>query len=430
MPPPVPRVPGVLPSGLRVLLLACLAAAWGGCSADGPPPLPAPENRTCPGDAAADPARARVRGGSSLQDKNYYLLTLFQELPDAAAAVALDPRLRAIGEDRRERLRQAVATCGSDMDCLAGALLFTAEDAGRVGDELARLAGEPALGCGLVEAEMRPSGMFLLHAGSTDPEMLRSAWLDTVEGLRVAFDSHARSLPPDDLARIASDALEGPAGRPASFFEPLLGVVLAALVAQGRDEAGRYEPLEAGENRAACARAVRIDWAAYPYPAILVPGLGPEDEGVPLSPLGRFRCHLAAERFAAGTAPFLVLSGGHVHPDRTPFAEALEMKRYLTGELGVPEDALFVDPHARHTTTNLRNLARLLHRYGLPVERPSLVTTDPFQALYIARMLDDRCARELGYLPYRSLNPISAFDVEVLPDIRSLHADPSDPLDP
>jgi hypothetical protein len=99
-------------------------------------------------------------------------------------------------------------------------------------------------------------------------------------------------------------------------------------------------------------------------------------------------------------------------------------------DLGVPENAIFVDPHARHTTTNLRNFARLLYRYGLPADRVSLVTTDLFQAAYIAFMLDERCSRELGYLPYRELRSISAFDTEFLPDIRSLQADPRDPLDP
>jgi uncharacterized SAM-binding protein YcdF (DUF218 family) len=32
------------------------------------------------------------------------------------------------------------------------------------------------------------------------------------------------------------------------------------------------------------------------------------------------------------------------------------MKRQLVALFGIPESAILVDPHARHTTTNLRNV--------------------------------------------------------------------------
>jgi len=89
--------------------------------------------------------------------------------------------------------------------------------------------------------------------------------------------------------------------------------------------------------------------------------------------------------------------------------------------------------HARHTTTNLRNASRLLYRYGVPTDRPLLVTSDFGQSLYIGHwhgMFGPRCQDELGYLPWRSLVPLSQYDTCMRPAAVSLHADGRDPLDP
>jgi uncharacterized SAM-binding protein YcdF (DUF218 family) len=97
-----------------------------------------------------------------------------------------------------------------------------------------------------------------------------------------------------------------------------------------------------------------------------------------LSPAGRLRDELAAKRFRDGKAPFLIVSGGFVHPIRTEFSEAIEMKHDLMTRFGIPADSIIVDPHARHTTTNMRNAARLMYRYGIPFDKTALVTTDPW----------------------------------------------------
>ena len=98
---------------------------------------------------------------------------------------------------------------------------------------------------------------------------------------------------------------------------------------------------------------------------------------------------------------------------------------------GIPAEAIIVDPHARHTTTNMRNAARLIYRYGIPFDKKALVTTDPQQSDYIENpTFEKRCLNELGYLPYRLVRRTSAFDLEFLPQIESLQADPTDPLDP
>jgi hypothetical protein len=174
-----------------------------------------------------------------------------------------------------------------------------------------------------------------------------------------------------------------------------------------------------------------VDWGRYQYSVIVVPGEGNEIPGVALSPGGKVRDDIAAKRFHDGLAPFVLVSGGFVHPAHTEFSEAGEMKRDLSTRLGVPVDAIIVDPHARHTTTNMRNAARLIYRYGAPFDKKGLVSTDPRQSSYIeGAAFARRCVDELGYVPYKILGRKSLFDLEFLPVVDSLQSDPRDLLDP
>ena len=221
----------------------------------------------------------------------------------------------------------------------------------------------------------------------------------------------------------------------APFFAPLLTLVLESLAAEGRDEATRYEPLAQGENAAALARIPSLDFSKYPFSVVMVPGLGPTNLDAPLSEGGQVRADQAAARFSAGLAPVIVLSGGHVHPDRTPYSEAIEMKKYLMQTYSIPESALLIDPHARHTTTNLRNVARLMYRYGIPTDQPVLITTDFGQTLYIAATSDaavfgKRCLSELGYKPWRGITRLDDLDNCWIPSVQSLQQDARDLLDP
>jgi vancomycin permeability regulator SanA len=55
------------------------------------------------------------------------------------------------------------------------------------------------------------------------------------------------------------------------------------------------------------------------------------------------------------------------HPDnpRTPYNEAFQMKQILTRELGIPQGRIIIDSYALHSTTNLRNVARLMLQLGI-----------------------------------------------------------------
>lgn len=373
-----------------------------------------------------DPGYSAKASGNWVQDKNWYLLTLLQVAPDLRAALASDGILKTISEDREDAFRQAVTACGDDAECLGGAIRWSDAQRDAVAEELVRVLLLEYNGNDVVNGHLRPSGRFHLQHELKDDGLLRAAWIGTIDALNRVIDTYALSVtdPSGFLGKVADDHPDA-----LLFFEPALLVALAGLVRHGRDEAGRYEPLELGENQAALQRIPGIAWGAWRFPLILVPGWGPPNLTEPLASLGRDHCDLAAARWKAGLAPFLVLSGGHVSPDKTPYAEALEMKKYLMESHGVPEDAILVDPHARHTTTNLRNAARLWIRYGIPLEKPGLITTDFIQAGYIAE-LDPRCMNELGYLPYRVMEVLSINDDCFLPAPTSLHVDADDPLDP
>jgi hypothetical protein len=214
-------------------------------------------------------------------------------------------------------------------------------------------------------------------------------------------------------------------------FSPSLRFATELMWLNHRDEAGRHEPLETKENEAAFRHVASVDWTKFPYLAIVVPGAWNDRPGVHLSPGGKLRDEIAAKRFREGKARFLIVSGGYVHPERTEYSEAIEMRRDLMTRFGIPAEATIVDPHARHTTTNMRNAARLIHPYGIPFDKKALVSTDPQQSDYIENpTFEKRCLNELGYLPYRLVRRTSAFDLEFLPQIESLQADPTDPLDP
>jgi hypothetical protein len=189
--------------------------------------------------------------------------------------------------------------------------------------------------------------------------------------------------------------------------------------------------MEQGENKAAYAAIIHTDWKKYPYSAIVIPGAGPGDRQTPLSTKGKERLDLAVERYRQGKAPFLLVSGGFVHPAQTKYCEAIEMKRYLVETAGIPASAILIEPHARHTTTNLRNAVRILYRYSVPFDKPVLVTSDKDQSQYMAAPdFDNRCKKELGYVPYRSLRAITPEDSEMISSIEALQANPLEPLDP
>jgi len=398
--------------------------------------------------APAEPDRRPVALRSAVQDKNFYLLSAIEGTPAARQAAKADQSLARMAAERLAAIDRAVTTCEADSECNTAAFRWGDAQIEAAGHALAELYRTSPAIRELADGLLRSSGMYARYQDLGGPELLERAWRECMLGINRGIDVYGLGKPPrypaiDSITYDAkSERYRRVVGHIAAVlqddrasldlaFSASLRFVLELMLINDRDEAGRFEPMETGENRAAFQRAKTVDWSRYPYTAILVPGAGNDRPGVRLSPGGRLRDEIAAKRYREARAPFILVSGGFVHPNQTEYAEAIEMKRDLMKRLDIPEDVIIVDPHARHTTTNMRNAARLLYRYGIPFARKALLSTDPDQSHYIEEpAFADRCRNELGYMPYRLLGRTSPFDLEFLPLIESLHADPQDPLDP
>lgn len=398
------------------------------------------------------PAYRFKHSDDPVMDAGAYLLTLLSADPQARAAVAADPDLAAIAARLKATREALIPACRTSSACPVGQLMLSDAEIARAGDALARLAQPGAPLAPLVQAQMRPSGRFQKHAALGDAALMRAAWMETAAGVNRLVRVYALGEKPryPEIDSMSYDpveprfrgllrgALEGEVDDPPTDppLAPWSRFAFDLLVLNQRDEAARYdrpgsELAEAGENAAAFARARKTDWRAKPYTAIVVPGLGLDTGETRLSPGGLFRVRLAARRWREGQAPFLIVSGGHVHPNKTPWAEAIEMKKALVEQFGVPPEAVFVDPYARHTTTNIRNAVRILFRAGAPMDRPMLITTSQDQSRGIeAPAFATRNTNELGYVPLSQARRLSPVDLAALPNIVSLHADLTDPLDP
>lgn len=407
------------------------------------------------GGAAAQPAIRFVEAAkvplvltSPVQDKNFYLLSMIERSAPVRQAVKADLGLAKLTDAKRESLAHAVKSCGADLECYAAAMKWTDSESVTTARALIELSRQSDAVKRVIDGPLRASGMFQRYADRSDEELLSQAWIDSAKGVNniidiygtgkagryPAIDSVTYDLKSDsyhNMVRSLAAVLDDQGSDLELFFQPSLKFALMLLAVNARDEAGRLEPLESGENAAAIRKIPSLVWSRYPYSVIVVPGSGPDRLGVNLSPAGRLRAILTAKRFREGKAPLLLLSGGYVHPSQTPFAEAVEMKKYLVAEMGIPADAILIDPHARHTTTNIRNAARQIYRYGIPFDKVALITTDESQSSNIeSPSFVARCMRELGYKPYELGKRLSPFDLEFRPTIESLHADPTDPLDP
>lgn len=377
-----------------------------------------------------------------VQDKNFYLLSLFQQYPEIGKLLRRNTALKKLANHEAQALRMA-ANC-SDVGCFDRFFRFSGPTIETVAAELKSLSKHPEFKK-VVMRELRPSGAFIKYSRQSDSEMLVAAWKDAANGMNRLLSVYCLGKNPfyKDIDRVSFDVsseeyrkllkvkiTEIKLSKVPLFFEPTLNFALKLLEANRRDEAGRYEPLEEGENKTCLQDMNNIRWNDYPYSFILVLGSGPAD-GANLSKIGAKRADQAAQLFLEHKAPLIMLSGGHVHPMQTPYCEAIEMKKYVMEKYKIPEKSILIEPHARHTTTNFRNAARLVFRYGIPADLKALVTSsEDHIAITTKEGFRIRCSTELGYFPMESITRISPVAAEFKPSVASLFFDANDPLDP
>ncbi len=385
-----------------------------------------------------------LSSGNLVADKNFYLFTVLEHNPAICSLFRANIPLDLI-QSRHIGFRYLIEKTGNNTPGILSSICFTAEDSLNINNALAALYSDyPSIFDKMILDHLRPSGCYQRFSNKDNKTLLLKAWGVLCAGCNHVIDVYGThnkmrlySTLPDK--RQYYDSLQ-------SLFQTLtnentdtLFFTLASFTAQrllainGADNAARHEPLEEGINKAAYKKISSTDWSKYPYSVVLILGSGPSDSVTALSPTGRLRCDTAVLRFLAGLVPFIVVSGGYVHPEGTKYCEALEMKKYLMQQYHIPEQAIITEPFARHTTTNIRNTNRLIYRYAIPSNKPVLVISSQSHISTItdtAHTFDNRNLRELGYLPYNNMNRKAPSEATYLPNLNSLQMDPNDPLDP
>lgn len=379
-----------------------------------------------------------------VQYKNYYLLTLVEQSPQAKKLIENDPVLLQIAAAKKDSLAQSLLYCKSSI-CFAGKVKFTTAEITLVANRLLNLY-QPENALGLLVKQLMFSGKYNLYGNVKPQELLQKAWEQDANGINRVIDVYALGNKPnypaidsisfdvknrrypillyDCSASVLEDCITNKL-----FFFPALTFALRCLEINERNQAGDYEPIVSTVNKAAVNRIKTINWNNYKYTLILVPGAGPEKPEEAISAEGMLRCRIAAHRYLEGMAPFIMVSGGKVHPFKTKYNEAEEMKLFLIKTLNIPENAILMEPHARHTTTNMRNCARLIYQYKIPADKPFLTSTTKLQSYAITNMAA-RCEKELHYVPYKIGKRVSDTDQEFYPVKEALQINADEPIDP
>jgi DUF218 domain-containing protein len=418
-----------------------------------------------------DPKYKLISGNNFVASKNYYLLTLFSQVPAVKKMLLTDQVLSKTGRDKMLRINEAVKSCNTDIGCYIRSVQFTEAEIKQVSTRLGELYQQNNELGKLVSNHLIPSGCYQLYAGTDHRDMLIKAWEQDAKAVNhtigvygggqkpnyplidsISFNVRDKSYP--EIVALNATISLSEAKKEALFFTASKLFALHSLEINERNQAADEEPMITSPakvmpdyarqvkrskyessapltvNKAALDYAKKIKWSAYKYTLILVPGEGPEERDVALSAGGMLRCRLAALQYRKGLAPFIMVSGGCVHPYKTKYNEAMEMKKFLMQVLHIPECAILVEPHARHTTTNMRNCARLIFRYGFPMDKPCITTTGKPQSYYITEIVPERAKKELGYSPYRNGKRLSDTEAEFYPLAVSLQIDFDEPMDP
>ncbi len=377
--------------------------------------------------------------------KTFNLLEVIDKSKVLKQEVAQNEVLKSIAKQYSERVEGTLGGC-KEAGCLATALKWSETEIEAINQELQSMFSKGSLFKTALTRALQEEAYGLKYGGTVDTVMIRKAWRDTALGLNHILDVYmggkgARYPAIDSISFKTTDQKfvqlirQGIAAKvtgrdkKAVFYDLPVYAALKALELNGRDEAARYEPLAEGYNKKPYQAIKQTDWDSYPYSMILVLGHGPEDPAIALDAGAAHYCEVAASMYREGVAPFIVVSGGNVHPYKTPYNEAEEMKKYLVQALGIPDEAVFIEPHARHTTTNLRNVSRMIYRFNIPDHKPVLTLTNPAHSKYTLN-IKDRCMQELTYLPFRDMKKISDETNSFFPVAESLRVNPYEPLDP
>ena len=387
------------------------------------------------------------REAGVLTQRIFFLLDAIEHNNAVKKALTGNTALTAYQQQKRDSLVSAVAHC-PDMDCLVQALAISEAENTAIVTQLANsFRADTAVFKKFIAKKLRPSHAFFLDRALADSAFLLAAWQQQKKGINyivhgylqnkgihypsidsTMFNVHDTAYL--DTVKQTLNAVLAESKGSQLFFQPTLAMCIKILQLNHRNEAARFIPLK-DVNQKAYAQLAQIKWKKYPFSSILIFGAGPSKAGVAIDPINKIRCRMGVALYKAKKAPFIIVSGGYVHPYQTPFNEAFQMKKFITDSLGVPDNVIIMEPHARHTTGNIRNANRILLRNGFPADKAVLGVTSASHITYIAgQNFQAACKRDFGLIPYTGLKKLSDTTVSYLPDSTSLQINAIAPLNP
>lgn len=377
-----------------------------------------------------------------VESKNYYFVSQLEKCKDVDSLLRGSKKLMAIAQSKLSNLSKA-----GSMTEYVDAFKFSEKEIKEIGTELSSLYDENNAIGRLLSQDIVPSGCYALCKQS-GAALLKAIWEQDARGMNYAIDVYAAARRPNypaidsisfnidsreyvqELLPTCKQNVERWAESHPMFYSVPLRAVDMLLDMNNRLQAADYEPLSETVNKASYQQVASTDWAAYPYSAIVVLGAGPETRDLAISPSGRMRTAYGAMLYNDRQAPFIIVSGGKVHPANTPYNEAVEMKKYLMEVWNVPESAIIVEPHARHTTTNMRNASRIMLSTGFPADKKAIVTSSVSHIDYVVNDMAARCIKELGYVPYTVGERVNSRVLEFSASPLAHTINPLEPLDP
>ncbi|WP_160171335.1 YdcF family protein [Kozakia baliensis] len=291
------------------------------------------------------------RSTENLQRRIFPALT--QSLGNSAwmRIIRSDPGMTSLVERRHKRM-VANADCQPAPRCIVEGWKISADEQKIIGERLEALVSNASLGHSYDKAQW--------YRDSNALNYILSVYGEGAPPHYPAIDAMSLDSASKDfvhlIAGLQAQRLNDQDTERTIFTDPLYYASIL-LDANDRDDAIH---LWEKWNAQPLQRYHRLRWRQYSYAAIIVPGAGPEAADTALSALGKFRLMVAVESYKKELAPFIIVSGGAVHPARTRYVEAEEMRRVLMQRFGIPEQSIVMEPYARHTTTNLRNASRIL----------------------------------------------------------------------
>ena len=393
-----------------------------------------------------------IYSNSKVKDRNFYWTTIIENDENAKSALENNNDLKTFLFNAKQRVSNLAGNNKLTALQYANALKFTDKEKMTISLAIkdALIKSRNAFHK-LNEDHIEPSGVFNHFKTVTDASRMHQLIVEEMlSGINQIIDTYCAGLSPPHpsidavsfdvnsvqykllLKTLVSD-LNANKEQYKLFYEPFLSFALGLLEMNDRDEAGRYFPLQNGENSGTYQYLKTINWDNFDYSIIVVLGDSPNSSGDEpnISIGGKARADYGVELYNQGKAPIIAFTGGHVWPVHTKFSEAIEMKKYIIDKYGIPRNRILVEPHSRHTTTNMRNIGRQIFRYGIPIDKKAIVSTSKTHSKYVASSgYLTRCRNEMGHIPLKLYERLSDFDLEFTSLIDVLHLDSSDPLDP